>query len=145
MGEPVVGTLTLEPIKLQVLPMTLTTWGEWFALHPETSVLDLAALQTEFAFHYEPGAADEAREGVTFPVWQRDGRLDRDDEVYALVVAGRPKAYTVKDVVSAGVVNDAVGDTTVVLVADPESGAIRVFARGDRTFQRNSPVSAFKQ
>ncbi len=136
-GEPVVGKLTSEPIRLEVLAMTLTTWQEWRTLHPETTVLDLAALQSQYAFLYEPGAAEESRKGVAFPVWQKDSRLGRNDEVYALIVDGKPKAYSVDGVIEAGVVNDAVGTTAIVLVADPASGSIRAFSRGEHTLQRN--------
>jgi len=136
-GEPVVGKLTTEPIRLQVLPMTLTTWAEWHELHKETTVLDLDTLQTKYAFLYDPGAADEARKNVAFPVWQKDSRLDRNAEVYTLIVAGHPKAYPVDKIVAAGVVNDSIGDIEVVLVAESVSGSIRAFVRGGRTFQRN--------
>jgi hypothetical protein len=136
-GEPVVGKLTASSIRLQVLPMTLTTWEEWRTLHPETTVLDLTALQSQYAFLYDPGAADESREGVSFPVWQKDSRMKRNDEVYALIVDGKPKAYSVDGVIVAGVVNDTIGDTTIVLVADPVSGSIRAFSRGEHTLLRN--------
>jgi hypothetical protein len=117
--------------------MTLTTWEEWRTLHPETTVLDLTALQSQYAFLYDPGAADESREGVSFPVWQKDSRMKRNDEVYALIVDGKPKAYSVDGVIVAGVVNDTIGDTTIVLVADPVSGSIRAFSRGEHTLLRN--------
>jgi hypothetical protein len=136
-GVPVVGKLTAEPIRLQVLTMTLTTWQEWRILHPETTVLDLAALQSQYAFLYDPGAADESRQGVAFPVWQKDSRMERDDEVYALIVGGKPKAYSVDGVIEAGVVNDAVGTTAIVLVADPTSGSIRAYSRGEHTLRRS--------
>lgn len=136
-GEPVVGKLTSEPIRLQVLPMTLTTWKEWRTLHPETSVLDLEPLRSQYAFLYDPGAAEESREGVSFPVWQKDSRLGRNDEVYALIVRGRPKAYAIDAAIAAGVVNDTIGKTAIVLVADPESGSIRAYARGERELHRS--------
>jgi len=134
-GEPVVGKLVPEPIRLQVLPMTLTTWKAWRTLHPDTTVLDLDSLQSRFAFLYDPGAAEESRRGVAFPVWQRDNRLSRNKEVYALVVRGRPKAYSTAAASAAGILNDTIGDTAVVLVADKDSGSIRVFLRGDRMFE----------
>lgn len=137
-GEPVVGKLTSEPIRLQVLPMTLTKWAEWRDKHPQTTVLDLDALRSRYAFLYDPGAADESRQGVAFPVWQKDSRLQRNDEVYAMVVRGRPKAYLIEATITAGVVNDSVGQSPVVLIADPNSGSIRAFDRGERTFQRDS-------
>ncbi len=39
-GEPVVRSLVDSGIKLEVLPVLLTTWGDWLATHPDTTVLD---------------------------------------------------------------------------------------------------------
>jgi hypothetical protein len=147
LGEAVVGPLAGGsagaeepgggPSRLEPLPVTLTTWAAWRSLHPETTVL---ALEPErgrrWGFDYSPGAADRAREGVSFPVWQKSGRLDPKAEVYALRVGGAPKAYPVERLEAEGVVNDAVGGELVVLVSDPESGAVRAYRRGGRSFRR---------
>ena len=39
-GEPVTGELAHSGIVLDVIPVTLTTWGEWLASHPDTTILD---------------------------------------------------------------------------------------------------------
>ena len=97
-GEAVVGKLAGQNQRLVVLPMTLTTWEEWLAGHPETTVLDLEGVKElmahlPFKFPYLPGAADSARRGVEFPVWQQSERLDRNTEIFALEINGAPKAY----------------------------------------------------
>ena len=38
-GEPVVGALVGSGIELELLPIVLTTWGDWLAAHPDTTVL----------------------------------------------------------------------------------------------------------
>ena len=38
-GEPVTGELADSGIVLHVIPVSLTTWGEWLASHPDTTVL----------------------------------------------------------------------------------------------------------
>jgi hypothetical protein len=134
-GEPVVGKLAKDPVGLEVLPLTLTTWGEWRWRHPTTTVLDLELLAFYYPFDYQPGAADEARTGVSFPVWKKDDRLERKEEVYALRLDGNAKAFVVESALSAGVVNDAVGPFPVVVVADSRSGSIRVYERGERSFR----------
>lgn len=135
-GEPVVGRLARSPAGLPMLPMTLTTWGEWRTLHPDTTVLTLdREMERRWGFDYQPGAADRARRGVEFPVWQRDDTLERDAEVYALRAGAAAKAYPVERVVEEGVVNDAVGDLAVVLVGERESGAVRSYRRGELTFR----------
>ena len=134
-GEPVVGKLAEDPVGLEVLPLTLTTWGEWRWRHPTTTVLDLEPLAFYYPFDYQPGSADEARSGVSFPVWKKDPRLQRNEEVYVLRIEGSPKAFVVEAALAAGVVNDSVGASPIVLVADSRSGSIRAYERGDRRFR----------
>ena len=134
-GEPVIGRLAEDPVPLEVLPLTLTTWGEWRSRHPTTTVLDLEPLAFYYPFDYQPGAADQARSGVSFPVWQKDKRLERNEEVYTLRLGGRAKAFVVDAVLAMGLVNDAVGSDSVVLVGDSRSGSIRAYERGDRSFR----------
>lgn len=154
LGEAVIGSLAggradgaegagggaeAEPARLESLPVTLTTWAEWRSLHPETTVL---ALEPErgrrWGFDYSPGAADRARAGVSFPVWQKSARLEPQAEVYALRLGGAPKAYPLERLETEGVVNDAVGGEPVVLVSDPESGAVRAYRRGAHRFARGA-------
>ena len=40
-GEPVVGELASSGLRLEILALVLTTWKEWLAQNPETSVLSL--------------------------------------------------------------------------------------------------------
>jgi len=136
-GEPVVGKLAEDPVGLEVLPLTLTTWGEWRWRHPTTTVLDLEPLAFYYPFDYQPGAADEARTGVSFPVWKKSNRLERNTEVYVLRFGGRAKAFVVEAALAAEVVNEVVGDLPVVLVADSRSGSIRAYERGERSFRWN--------
>ena len=136
-GKPVIGPLAEDPIQLEVLSLTLTTWGEWRWRHPTTTVLDLEPLAFYYPFDYQPGAADEARAGVSFPVWKKNDRLERNEEVYVLRIDGHPKAFVVERALAKGVVNDAVGTVRVVLVADSRSGSIRAYERGERSFRWN--------
>ena len=157
-GEPVLGELAAGDIRLNLLPVVLTTWAGWQAQHPETVVVDI---ETGFSRVYVPGAAygdyfanDERlfQDGLMFPVWQQSDQLFNKDHVYALRLDEVPKAYPVTDLLAERVVNDVVGETAVVLIAAGEivevdgtsqrtgpvtytSGAeIRVFARGEQTF-----------
>ena len=126
------------------------------AQHPETSVLDV---NTGFFRPYEPGAAygDYFHNGGTmFPVWNRSDLVRTKGFVYGLRIGGDRKAYPVDAVVDEVVVNDAVGERPVVLVAargDVETlgisrefgpviydsgGEVRAFDRGDQTFAAGS-------
>ncbi|MFP3939851.1 MAG: DUF3179 domain-containing protein [Thermoanaerobaculia bacterium] len=138
-GEAVLGPLAGEdpPPTLEVLPVTVTTWAAWRQRHPETTVMAVDRTRAErWGFDYSPGAADRARRGVSFPVWRKSDRLEPKAEVFALRLGGVPKAYPVEAVLAEGVVNDAVGGEPVVLVAEPESGAIRAYRRGGHRFRR---------
>lgn len=134
-GEPAVGRLARSPVRLPVLPLTITTWKEWRTRHPGTTVLALdKEMERRWGFSYVPGAADRRRAGVSFPVWLKSGALDPKAEVYAVRLGEKAKAYPLERVLRERVVNDRVGDEPLVVVADPESGSVRIYRRGERTF-----------
>lgn len=140
-GEAVVGRQAGANARLEVLPVTVTTWGEWLERHPETLVLDLGGVKKSLAhlpyeFPYVPGAADRRRHGVEFPVWQKSDALERNAEVFAIEINGSPKAYPLERLIAAGVVNDEVGGIPIVLVTDPDSGAVRAYHAGEESFRR---------
>lgn len=138
-GEPVIGRLARSPIQLEMLPGTLSTWQAWLRQHPRTTVLDLEGIEGQmrprYSYEYRPGAAALHRRDVEFPVWLSSDRLDRDQEVFALRLASQAKAYPTDRVIRAGVVNDEVGGEPVVLIGDPESGAVRAYRRASHRFQ----------
>ena len=161
-GEPVLGPLVGttgddgEPQRLALLPIVLTTWEEWLAQHPETSVLDI---DTGFDRRYEPGEAYGhyfTDSGTMFPVWNQSDELRTKAFVYGLRIGGDRKAYPIDVITDEQVVNDAVGERTVVLVAargDVETqggdietrpllydsgGEVRAFDRGEHEFARGA-------
>ena len=158
-GEPVLGSLAGDtdaeggPLRLSLLPVVLTTWGDWLAQHPETTVLDI---ETGFPRPYEPGLPYgnyfQSR-GTMFPVSSRSDLVGPKDFVYGLRIGGDRKAYPVSTLIEEPVVNDTVGERAVVIVANrgyvitdgvhreaPSpaayySGAeVRAFERGDHAF-----------
>lgn len=134
-GEPAVGRLARSPIRLPVLPVTITTWKEWRTRHPATTVLALdKEMERRWGFSYLPGAADRRRAGVNFPVWLKSSALDPKDEVYAVRLGDKAKAYPVERALKEKVINDRLGEEPLVVVADPESGSVRIYRRGEHTF-----------
>jgi len=116
-GEPVLGKLVGSGIKLNLLPVVVTTWESWFAQHPDTLVLDI---DTGYERPYYPGAAYGdyfAYQDTMFPVWQRSDVLETKARVYALQIDGIPKAYPVDLLTEQQVVNDTIGSTALVLIA----------------------------
>lgn len=135
-GEPVVGRLARSPIRLEMLPMTLTTWGAWKRRHPRTSVVYLDRRHgARWGYTYEPGLADRARAGVAFPVWQQSDRLERDAEIYGLRVGEAAKAYPLEALRAGELIHDRLGDTDLVLVVGDDGRTVRAFRAGGRRFR----------
>lgn len=134
-GEAVIGRLADGEARLDVLPVVRSTWGDWKAKHPNTTVTVLAdAFGARWRFRYQPGAADRARAGVSFPIWQKSDALPPGEEIYAVRLGERSKAYPVARILDLRVVNDQLEGTPVVVLGDPASGGVRVYRRDDRTF-----------
>jgi hypothetical protein len=80
-------------------------------------VLDI---DTGYRRPYYPGAAYGdyfSYDDTMFPVWHRSSILQTKDRIYALQVDGIPKAYPVIILVEEQVVNDTIGQTSLVLIA----------------------------
>ena len=129
-GEPVLGELADTGLRLSLLPVVLTSWSDWLEQHPNTQVL---SLETGYDRPYELGAAYGdyfSSELTMFPVWQRSKELEDKSRIYALHLDGVPKAYAVEKLVEVEVVNDVLGETALVLVA--QRGTIEVEGMNQR-------------
>ena len=92
-GIPVTGPLAGSGVELNVRPVTLTTWGDWLASHPDTLAMDV---DTGFPRNYSsegvPGAAYVdyfSSPELWFPVNVYDERLQVKDVVYGIEIGGR--------------------------------------------------------
>jgi hypothetical protein len=133
-GRPVVGPLTGSGIELEVLPVTVTTWQDWQAQHPDTKVL---SLDTGYERDYTPGqpygdyfASDE----LMFPMLVPDERLAPKDYVFALRADGHERAWPLADFAGGRVINSEVGDLDVVLIGDAATRTVRAYESGGREF-----------
>ncbi|MEM7797716.1 MAG: DUF3179 domain-containing protein [Chloroflexota bacterium] len=133
-GRPVLGELVEdEDAKLDILPIVLTSWGEWKELHPDTQVLDV---ETGFSRIYDTGAAYAhyfSSAGTMFPVWQQSDDLALKDQVYAITFDEDRKAYPIDLLIEEVVVNDTFADQELVLIAPDEK--ILVEGENRRTSQ----------
>jgi hypothetical protein len=89
-GTPVVGPLAGSGLQLTSHPAVTTTWGEWRASHPNTTVL---SLETGHRRDYSEGAAYRdyfSHDRLYFQVSKTDRRLKNKAEV--LVLRVRPLA-----------------------------------------------------
>ena len=98
-GEPVVGPLAESGIVLERLPVVLTTWEEWLAAYPDTTVLDDdTGIYDRSAYIREPNPNSvyfEYRQtsDLWFPVWQRSGLLDDKGAVLGIRIDSSARAY----------------------------------------------------
>jgi hypothetical protein len=143
-GEPVLGPLVGQGTSLAQMPFARSTWSDWRKRHPQTLVvaLDKKLRDLGFAHHFDskPGRADQARRGVSFPVWKKSAALPPKEEIYALRAGSVVKAYPLERLLEAGLVNDELDGRAIVLLADRESGAVRAYHRPDSPLRRADAI-----
>ena len=140
LGEPAVGPLADSGIVLEVLPVLVTTWAEWLAEHPDTTVL---ALETGV---YPPSsyASESDRRSIyfyyrrdpetMFPVFQRSDLLTTKSQVLGLKVDGQTRAYPLDLLLQEPVINDSLGGQNLVVVTSPMGGGARAYQRDEYEF-----------
>ena len=135
-GEPVIGPLVGQGIRLARGAVVTTTWGEWRRRHPHTSVL---SIDTGHARDYTEGAAYRdyfATDALMFQVPSHDARLANKAEVLGLLPAGdadAPLAIDAAFLRARPVHHERIGTTDIVILTDP-SGANRVYASAGERF-----------
>jgi hypothetical protein len=137
-GRPVVGPLTGSGIELEVLPVTITSWRDWEAQHPDTKVL---SLDTGYERDYTPGQPYGeyfASEELMFPMLVPDERLAPKDYVFALRIGDQEQAWPLDEFEGGRVISAKVGDRAVVLVGDAATRTVRAYESGGRDFAAGS-------
>ena len=127
-GEPVLGPLVGQGIELRILPLVVTTWGDWRRRYPDTTVL---SLETGHERDYRPGQAYGeyfASPDTMFPVGLRDDRLDTKAWVFGMRTGDSAMAFELEALQRAGIVNATVGSQSVVLVVGA-GRAVRAYER----------------
>lgn len=143
-GTPAFGPLAGSDIELGILPIVVTDWASWLEAHPDTGVL---SLDTGFQRNYTNGAAYSEyfnSSELMFPSWQQDTALIQNKEmVFALRLGGQAKAYPLAKIIPERIVNDRVGGTELVIIADatpereffePGGAAVRAYHSGGLAF-----------
>jgi len=129
-GEPVSGPLVDSGIKLNILPVTITSWESWRTLHPDTTVL---SLETGHIRNYDSGFVYHdyfSSPGLMFPaVVEDESRLSRKDYVFGLRTFAASKAWPLSVFEDMPVINDSLGNTPVVLVGDTTTRTVRAYER----------------
>ena len=102
-GTPAWGPLAGQEIRLDVIPVVTTTWGEWRADHPDSTVL---TIRTGFRRDYGPGVAYQeynASPDTIFNVPIEDDRLPAKEKVFVVRIGEHADARV------RGHANDAFG------------------------------------
>ena len=112
--------------------MTLTTWEEWVAAHPDTTVLHIqTGIYPSGNYLAEGHPASiysnyRRSEDTMFPVPQRSSRLATKSRVLGLTLNGQSRAYPEEILARESVVNDSLGGMDLVVVT---------FGAGSRAYQ----------
>ncbi len=136
-GEPVIGPLAMRGLRLQRLPLIMTTWAEWRRRFPHTTVLDP---DTGYDRDYSrsPYAKYFRSPDLMFPVWIRDDRLPLKARVFVMFVNGTPVAFPVDRLRRHPVWMAQVDTQRVVVITHPETGAVQAYAAGEHAFVAGS-------
>ena len=127
-GTAVIGELTGE--RLELVPSELVTWGAWTAAYPDSKVL---TRDTGYQRDYDrqPYGDYDTRSSISFPVAAEDDRLHPKTRITGVELPGSIYvAYPDDAVRDFGPVNDVVGGTPLLVVADGDGGGnVLVFVR----------------
>ena len=142
LGDPVVGRLADSGLKLEIIPVLVTTWSEWVAAHPNTTVLDIdTGIYSADSKSYRPeGDPDSAyfdyrhSPYTLFPVWLRSDDLLTKEQVLGIDVDGQSKAYPLAALIKEPVINDSLGGQNLVVVTEAGFNGARVYERGTHEF-----------
>ena len=98
----------LEGMELPFVPGTVVTWKDWYAEHPETTVLKMSRTASEY---------------------QRFALSDSGRYVFGVKVGQEVKAYTYRYLAENPIVHDEIAETPVLIAFDAESGRAFMFDR----------------
>jgi hypothetical protein len=137
--------------RLDLVTSTITGWGEWQEVHPDTEVLlppphssTVVGDDALRNYNVNPYTQYENNDRIGISRTQHDERLHPKAIVVGITDAGEARAYPLSAVQEAGVVNDRVGELPVVVTTDGtgnlvayervvDGGKLRFHAVDDRT------------
>jgi hypothetical protein len=126
LGQALRGAWRGEWLSYQ--PSILTTWEDWKALHPETMVLSIQAVEDDperaldpYVGYYTSGAA-----GITGRQVE-DNRLEVKELVVGIAIGIEARAYPLSLLEQQGLVNDRLGEEPLVLIFDASLSHVFIF------------------
>ncbi len=133
-GKPVVGKLVDSGIDLKQRPVVIDTWANWLADNPSTTVL---SLNTGYSRDYGSGVVYNdyfASPDLMFPTLVDERVYRQKDYVFGVRAYGGAKAWPLEAFEAKSVINDAIGQTPLVLIGDAATRSVRAYERGGLAF-----------
>lgn len=134
-GKPVVGPLVNSGITLTQRPVVITTWDSWKTSHPKTRV---PSLNTGHRRNYGSGVVYRdyfASSELMFPAVVDQSRHRQKDYIFAVRQFGAARAWPLDAFKGKPVINDAIGQTPLVLIGDPKERSVRAYERKSHEFR----------
>ena len=125
LGIAVKGEMT--GYQLNLVPFDVITWGDWKKLHQDTLVLttDTGYLRS---YATDPYGNYYTESRIMFPVEYSDDRMHPKEIIVGFNLDGIYKAYKQNDIESKTVINDSIGDTSILLMS--------LYPENSRAFER---------
>ena len=142
-GTPIIGELVGSGIELGYFPTARTTWGDWRAEHPDTTVI------TREGSRYPPWTYTHEKDEKSiywdyradpetmFPIAFRDDVLAPKAEVLGVTVKGIDKAYPIELLRQERIVHDQIGDIDLVVIASATSSDAHIYENPRRVDSLN--------
>ena len=134
-GTPIVGELVGSGIELGYFPTARTTWGDWRAEHPDTTVVTReGARYAPWSYTHENNQSYfgyRADPEPMFPIAFRGDVLAPKQEVLGVSLMGTDKAYTIRLLREQRIIHDRIGDVEVVVIASATSPDAHIFDNPD--------------
>ncbi len=125
LGIAVTGELT--GMQLKKVPFDVITWGDWKKLHPDTLVLTTNTGHLR-SYATDPYGNYYTDPRIIFPVDHSDDRMHPKEVILGFHENGIYNAYKQSDVETHTIINDNVGETSIMLVSQ--------FSQNSRAFDR---------
>ena len=125
LGIAITGELSGDT--LDTIPFDVITWDNWKELHQDTLVLttDTGHIRS---YSTDPYGSYYTNPQILFPVDNQDDRIPLKEVIVGFHQDDIFKAYKQSDVESNGIINDVVGDSSILVVS--------MFAGNSRVFDR---------
>ena len=136
-GKPIIGELVGNGIELQYFPTARTTWEDWRAEYPDTTVITREGAgypawtytheDDEQSIYFDYRSDPE----TMFPIPFRDATLPPKTEVLGVSINETSKAYPIPLLRQQQIVHDVIADTNVVIIASANSSDAHIFENPD--------------